>query len=175
MRMMLTITLLAFAAAGPLAAQTGSEDCPLHAQHMAAAHSHGTDVDRRGDQVMGFEHTRTAHHFLLAKDGGAIQVEANDPKDAESLGQIRSHLAAVAAAFRKGDFAMTRSIHDRVLPGVPEMAKRKNAISYHYEEIPAGARVRIATADPVALKAVHAFLEAQIADHRTGDPGTASP
>jgi len=175
MRTMLTMTLLALAAVSPLAAQTGGADCPLHAQHMAAAHSHDTDVDRRGDQVMGFEHTRTAHHFLLARDGGAIQVEANDPKDAESLRQIRVHLTQVASAFSRGDFAMTQSIHDRVLPGVPEMAKFKDAITYRYEETASGARVRIATADPKALEAVHTFLKAQIEDHHTGDPTAVSP
>lgn len=175
MRAMLTITLLAFTAVAPLAAQAGMADCPLHSQHMAAAHSHDTDVDRRGDQVMGFEHTRTSHHFLLARDGGAIQVEANDSKDVESLQQIRAHLTQVAAAFSRGDFVMTRPIHDRVLPGVPEMARLKDSISYRYEEIPAGARVRIATADPKALEAIHAFLKAQIEDHRTGDSGTVSP
>ena len=137
--------------------------CPLHAEHMKA-------LDQRGDQVMGFEHTRTTHHFLIEKDGGVIQVEANDPADAGSRDQIRSHLAQVAEAFSRGDFAMPKEIHDRVLPGVPEMTRLKGAISYRYEETDRGARVRITTADPVALEAVHAFLRSQIEDHRTGDP-----
>jgi hypothetical protein len=163
------ITILACAAAGPLAAQTDANPCPLHAQHMAAA---AAELDHRGDQVMGFEHARTAHHFLLAKDGGVIQVEVNDPRDGESLGQIRAHLSQVAQAFSRGDFSMTRSVHDRVLPGTPGMARLKDSISYQYEETGRGARVRITTADPQALEAVHAFLRAQIEDHRTGDPPT---
>ena len=119
---------------------------------------------------MGFEHTRTTHHFLIEKDGGVIQVEANDPADAGSRDQIRSHLAQVAEAFSRGDFAMPKEIHDRVLPGVPEMTRLKGAISYRYEETDRGARVRITTADPAALEAVHSFLRAQIEDHQTGDP-----
>jgi hypothetical protein len=146
---------------------------------MAAAHDHAHDhdtaVDQRGDAVMGFEHARTTHHFLLASDGGAIQVEANDPKDVESLSQIRGHLAQVAAAFASGDFGMPGKVHDRTLPGIPEMTRLKAAISYRYEETEQGGRVRIITADPQALKAVHEFLRAQIEDHRTGDPLTLAP
>jgi hypothetical protein len=179
MRTILTIlmaTVLTCAAAAPLAAQSEADPCPLHAQHMAAAaHDHATAVDQRGDAVMGFEHARTTHHFLLAKDGGAIQVEANDPKDAESLAQIRGHLAQVAKAFAGGDFGMPGKVHDRTLPGIPEMTRLKDAISYVYEETERGGRVRITTADPEALKAVHEFLRAQIEDHRTGDSLTPAP
>jgi hypothetical protein len=77
-------------------------------------------------------------------------------------------------AFAGGDFAMARRIHDRGLPGTAEMARLKDAISYHYEQTDRGAQVRIATSDPAALEAIHAFLRAQIEDHRTGDPLTAS-
>ncbi|HSG39115.1 MAG TPA: hypothetical protein VLE27_05715 [Thermoanaerobaculia bacterium] len=165
MRAILTATLLipSLLAAGPSAAQTGEANpCPLHAQHQA--------LDDRGDKVMGFGHTRTTHRFLLEKDGGVIQVETNDPKDAGSLGQIRSHLVQVAEAFSRGDFSMPKAIHDRVLPGVPEMTRLKSEISYRYEETASGARVHIKTASSEALAAVHEFLRAQIGDHRTGDP-----
>jgi hypothetical protein len=169
MNTILLSTLLACAAV-PLTAQTGDNPCPLHAQHMAAAHDQETALDHRGDQVMGFEHARTAHHFLLTQDGGAIQVEVTDPKDGESLAQIRGHLGQVASAFAGGDFAMTRQVHDRVLPGTTEMARLKGVISYRYEQTERGAQVRITTSNPAALEAVHAFLRSQIEDHRTGDP-----
>ena len=39
------------------------------------------EMNKRGDKHMGFDHLKTTHHFLLSKDGGAIQVAANDPKD----------------------------------------------------------------------------------------------
>jgi hypothetical protein len=173
-RLMLTVLVLAAPAA--LVAQT-ENPCPLHAEHMKAAQDHEghTALDQRGDQVMGFEHQSTTHHFLLEKDGGAIQVEANDPADAQSREQIRGHLAQIAQAFARGDFAMPGAIHARVLPGIPEMTRLKDAISYRYEETGNGARVRITTADPSALEAVHAFLRAQIEDHRTGDPGAPAP
>ena len=164
MRAILTAPIVFLLAVAPAAAQTGeaTPSCPLHAQHQA--------LDDRGDKVMGFGHTRTTHHFLLEKDGGVIQVEANDPQDTASLGQIRTHLAQVAEAFSRGDFAMPKEIHARVLPGVPEMIRLKGKISYRYEESAKGARVRITTAHPEALAAVHEFLQTQIGDHRTGDP-----
>lgn len=144
--------------------------CPLHAGHMAARESN--ELDHRGDKVMGFEHTRTAHHFLLEPGGGVIQVEAADPSDAGSLQAIRSHLEEIAGLFSRGDFSAPFAIHQRVMPGVPEMTRKKDAIRYSYEETERGARVRITTTDPEAVAAVHEFLKAQIADHRTGDhPG----
>ncbi len=159
--MLILTTLVVLTLPVALAAQT-ENPCPLHAEHMKA-------LDQRGDKVMGFGHTRTRHHFLIERDGGVIQVEANDPADVQSRNQIRSHLAQVAEAFSRGDFAMPKAIHDRVLPGVPEMTRLKDAISYRYEEMERGGRVRITTADPAALEAVHSFLHAQIQDHRTGD------
>ncbi len=155
----------------PMAALAAQEPaCPLHAQHQAEA---AQALDQRGDKVMGFEHTRTTHHFLVEPDGGVIQVEATDAgnaADAASLGQIRQHLAQMAESFAKGDFSMPAEIHSRVLPGVPEMIRLKDAIRYRYEEIGKGARVRITTESPEARAAVHEFLQAQIGDHRTGDP-----
>jgi hypothetical protein len=163
-----TLTLPANAAEPP-------NPCPLHAQHQAQAQEHAghadhfAGVDRRGDEVMGFSHERTVHHFLVEPEGGTIQVEATDPADAQSLQQIRTHLAEVARQLAAGNFSMPQEIHDRVLPGVPEMIERKDAISYRFEELPNGGHVVIRTADPEAVAAVHAFLEAQIGDHRTGD------
>lgn len=34
------------------------------------------DMEQRGNQGMGFAQDKTTHHFLLQKDGGAIQVTA---------------------------------------------------------------------------------------------------
>ena len=140
--------------------------CPLHAQHQPSA-DHFAGVDQRGDEVMGFSHQKTTHRFLVEPQGGIIQVVVQESADAESLRQIRGHLAEVARDFAAGDFSMPKQIHDRVLPGVPEMIQRKEAIDYRYEDMENGGRVVIRTADPEAVAAIHAFLQAQIADHRT--------
>jgi len=59
--------------------------------------------------------------------------------------------------------------HGEMPPGASEMQKLKDSIAYTYEELPAGARVKITTGNEAALKAVHEFLAYQIKEHRTGD------
>jgi hypothetical protein len=61
-------------------------------------------MNERGDHVMGFDHTKTTHHFRLLADGGSIEVEANSPKDTESRDQIRMHLGHIAKMFTAGTF-----------------------------------------------------------------------
>lgn len=133
-----------------------------------AAHHAGVDV--RGDHAMGFDHARTTHHFILEKNGGTIQVTANDPKDADSRDAIRLHLAHVAKMFAAGDFSAPMFIHDVVPPGVETMKKRKGQIRWTYEPVDNGGRVRMRSLDPEAVAAMHEFLRLQIRDHSTGDP-----
>ena len=119
---------------------------------------------------MGLDHARTTHHFKIEPDGGIIQVDANDPADAESRQAIRTHLFEIAGDFSRGDFSSPYAIHQRVMPGVPVLIEKKEAVRYRYEETERGAQVRIVTQDPAAVAAVHEFLRAQSGDHRTGDP-----
>jgi hypothetical protein len=82
---------------------------------------------------------------------------------------IRSHLAHIVTMFSNGDFSLPMFIHSQVPPGVPVMKEKRSAISYTFEELPDGGRVRIKTEDSDALKAVHEFLRFQIEDHHTED------
>ena len=143
----------------------------MHAAHMGKD-AHHDGVDSRGDHVMGFDHSKTTHHFRLLADGGAIEADAVDATDVASRDAIRKHFAEIARAFAEGDFSSPMAIHERVPPGVPEMQRLKSALVYTVEETERGGRVRISTTDPEALAAVHAFLRFQIDDHRTGDSGT---
>jgi TusA-related sulfurtransferase len=52
------------------------------------------------------------------------------------------------------------------------MQKLKSEISYRYEEIERGGRLRITSKDPSAIAAIHDFLKFQIEDHKTGDSTT---
>lgn len=133
--------------------------------------SHPDGVNRRGDEVMGFSHAKTTHHFLLKTDGGAIQVEANNANDAASRDQIRQHLKHIAKKFSEGDFAAPMFIHAQTPPGVPAMQSLKAEIKYEFEELERGGRIRISTNNPEAVKALHEFLRFQIKDHQTGDSG----
>jgi len=137
----------------------------------------GARQDHHGSKsaaVMGFDQERTAHHFFLFNDGGAIDVsvkEAGDPKNREA---IRSHLPHIAAMFGSGNFDAPMLVHDSAnVPGTKTMAARKAAIRYQYVETANGGRVNIFTSDREALDAVHAFLKFQIAEHKTGDSTTA--
>lgn len=133
---------------------------------------HHEGVDTRGDHAMGFDHGKTVHHFHLTKEGGTIEVGAKDPGDSGSRAAIRAHLEHIAKLFAAGDFSAPMFIHDRVPPGVPTMQRLKDRIRYAAEGTDTGALVRITTADPEALGAIHEFLKFQISDHRTGDPRT---
>jgi hypothetical protein len=72
--------------------------------------------------------------------------------------------------FKEGDFSAPMFIHGEAPAGVPAMKRLKADISYTFEKIEFGARVRIATANAEAVDAIHGFLRYQIKDHQTGDP-----
>jgi len=126
-------------------------------------------MNERGDHVMGFDHTKTTHHFRLLSNGGSIQVIANKADDVESRDQIRMHLGHIAKMFAEGNFNAPMLINDQTPPGVPVMRKLKEEITYSLEEIDRGAAVRISTQNPEALQAIYAFLRFQIKEHKTGD------
>jgi glutamine phosphoribosylpyrophosphate amidotransferase len=127
-------------------------------------------MEHRGNQGMGFDQQKTTHHFLLRKDGGAIQVTAKSTSDKESLDEIRMHLQHIRRAFQSGEFNIPMFVHDQTPPGVPVMTKLKDQIHYKYEAVKDGGRVLISSKNPEAISAVHDFLKFQITEHKTGDP-----
>jgi hypothetical protein len=159
------------------AAAQDMKDCPMHAQHVAAssqAKEHNDGVNKRGaaHEGMGFSQSATTHHFLLTEDGGIIQVTANDATDKDSIAEVQQHFEHIQMAFANGDFSIPHFVHDQTVPGVKVMKLQKAKIRYTAEKMENGARLRMETKSPEALKAIHDFLRFQIADHRTGDPGT---
>jgi len=153
------ITLVCVALNGITLAQ---HDASTHQQHMA-------DLNQHGAEAMGFDQNKTTHHFRLYKDGGAVEVQAKDPADTVSIGQIRDHLKQQAKKFAAGDFGAPQHTHGQVPPGVEAMTKLRSKIQYEFESMEHGGRLRITTADAQALAAVHQFLRFQIEDHATGD------
>lgn len=157
---------------------TSHEDCPMEkAKSEMSGMKKNDDSSKHlamimdnGEKAMGFSQTKTTHHFLIMKDGGAIQVEVNDVKDKDNLNKIRNHLSEIAKQFQNGIFTTPFAVHGQMPPGVNEMDKLKNEIQYSYEVTEKGARVRISTNNPKALEAIHAFLKFQIEEHQTGDP-----
>ncbi len=142
-----------------------------HDDHSSAQpdHSKHEEMNKRGDQGMGFAQDKLTHHFLLRKDGGAIQVTANSADDKASREEIQMHLHHIARAFKSGDFNIPMFVHDQTPPGVGVMTRLKEQIHYKYEAAANGGRVVISSANAEAVTAIHDFLKFQITEHKTGD------
>jgi hypothetical protein len=136
---------------------------------LVFSQDHQAMVDEHGDKVMGFSHEKTTHHFELSYDGGAIDVRANDVKDAESRDQIRSHFRHIAQMFAAGNFSAPMLVHSTNVPGTATMSKLKDQLHWTLTETPRGARLTVSADNKSALDAVHEFLRFQIQDHQTGD------
>jgi TusA-related sulfurtransferase len=136
---------------------------------MKEAAQHQADVEKQGDEAMGFPHDKTSRHFRLHSDGGAIEVTVNDSTKSQNVQAIRSHLTHIVTVFSKGEYSIPMFVHDEVLPGVPVMKDKHAEISYTFEQLSAGGRVHIEATNPDALKAIHELLRFQIEDHHTGD------
>lgn len=146
---------------------------PQPAGEHQSKHEAMEHMNERGDKVMGFDHLKTNHHFLLRKDGGTIRVEANEAADKESRDQIRRHLRHISKMFGEGNFSAPMLIHEANPPGAEVMKQLKERIGYEFSETEKGAQIRISTTDAAALQAVYDFLRFQIKEHMTGDPLTA--
>jgi len=137
---------------------------------------HDARAKDRATMAMGFDQDKTAHHFLLYQDGGAIDLAVKDAADATNRDAIRSHLPHIAMMFGSGDFDVPMLVHDtKDVPGTAILAARKDAVTYRYRETDRGGRGDIVTTDPEALKAIHEFLRYQIREHHTGDSGAVAP
>lgn len=137
---------------------------------MPAQDPHPTMNDR-GAMVMGFDQDKTAHHFYLYEDGGAIDIAVKDASDTKDRDAIRSHLPHIAMMFSMGDFDAPMLVHDsKDVPGTATLAKLKDRIAYRYADTTNGGRVDIVTKDTDALVALQEFLSYQIKEHHTGDP-----
>ena len=148
---------------------------PIGSSPQAGTSTTDTPMDHCGAAVMGFDLEKTAHHFYLYADGGAIEVSVRDSADAKNRDAIRAHLPHIAAMFEEGNFEAPILVHGRKdVPGIATLARLKERVAYVYRETAAGGRVDISTTDPEAVKAVHEFLTFQIQDHATGDPLTVS-
>lgn len=136
---------------------------------LAFAQDHHASVDQHGDQVMGFSHEKTTHHFELNYEGGAIDVRADDVKDTESRDQIRSYFHHIVQMFSIGNFNAPMLVHRTNVPGTITMTKLKDQLHWSMTEPPRGARITVTADNKPALEAVHQFLRFQIQDHQTGD------
>jgi hypothetical protein len=149
--------LLLLAAPAVLAAQHGMEH---HAGHDSAF----ATMQQRGQEAMGVDQYTSTHRFDSLPDGGRIELQ-RDVDDSAGVAQIRQHLRQIAAAFSAGDFTTPGFVHAQHVPGTDVMAALRAAIRYDVHDLPRGAELRITTADPDAVAAVHAFMAFQRQEH----------
>ena len=131
--------------------------------------SEHSDMNSRGEHVMGFSQEQTTHHFELTYDGGVIDVRANDVNDTASRDEIRSHFRHIAQMFAEGNFDAPMLVHGTEIPGIATMKQRKDQLHWQYEETPRGARLKVTADNKASLDALHEFLRFQIEQHQTGD------
>jgi len=130
---------------------------------------HQAALNQHGDQIMGFSHEKTTHHFVLTSDGGLIEVRVNDMKDAASLGQIRGHFQHIARMFADGNYNAPMLVHSQNVPGTATMTRLKADLHWDMQELPRGASITVTADNKEVTDAVHDFLRFQIADHKTGE------
>jgi hypothetical protein len=121
-------------------------------------------MQHRGKQAMGVDQNTSTHKFDALPDGGRIELQ-RDVDDTAGVTAIRAHIRAIAKAFKSGDFSTPEFVHMKTVPGTKVMAAKRAVITYEPHDLPRGAELRIRTADPAALAAIHDFMKFQRSDH----------
>src|SRR5262245_15976531 len=115
-----------------------SDPLAIARQPQATQQQPDRQMMERGHHAMGFDQTRTTHHFLLQQTRGTIEITANDKGDTASITSIRTHLEHIRGAFAAGNFSMPMFVHGTEPPGADVLARRRDALDYRVEEIPSG-------------------------------------
>ena len=123
-------------------------------------------LQARGEQAMGVDQWTSKHVFEDLPDGGRVVLDRDVADDSAGVATIRAHLRVIANAFSRGRFDTPGFVHGTSVPGTAVMAAKRDAITYTPVDRPRGGELRIATKDPEAVAAVHAFLAFQRQDHR---------
>ncbi len=101
------------------------------------------------------------HIFEKREDGGLQQVVADD----EQIRLIHAHLRKEAEHFRHGDFHDPAMIHGDDIAGLHELMLGAERIKIAYSELPDGAQILYTTQDAELVTGIHAWFDAQLADH----------
>lgn len=138
------------------------------------SHSHGAETQRqaevakRGADVMPFDVKATTHIFTKTRDGGIQRVVVKDAADLPQMQLIRQHLHDIRSQFERGDFSGPTHIHGQDMPGLAQLAAaQRGQIVITYQEVDGGGQLRYHTAEAALVLALHAWFDAQLADHGT--------
>jgi hypothetical protein len=121
---------------------------------------------------MNFDQDKTVHHFRLAEDGGAIEIEVRRAADVALRDTVRMHLQHLSLELAAGNFGKPVATHNEMPDGAADLIRLAGGIGYRFESMKNGGRIRIRAVGREARAAVHAFLRYQIREHATGDPLT---
>jgi len=153
--------------AAMLACSTGKRSSPAESTAAGATSDSAFQaMDHRHGDVVGVDPSALEHVFVGVPGGGDV-ILGLQTDDEVLISQARIHIGTVAEAFRRGDFAIPGFVHDKPAAGTEVMTRKRALITYTVEDIPDGAALRIRSKDPEALRAIRAFIEFQIAEHRT--------
>ena len=125
-------------------------------------------LQARGRVAMGVDQYASKHRFEDLPDGGRIELQVV-PTDTAGVRAIRAHLRGIAGAFQSGDFQTPGFVHAQTVPGTEVMKAERGRITYRFRDLPGGGEVRIVTASPRAVAAVHSFLAFQRREHHAGE------
>jgi hypothetical protein len=132
----------------------------------ASTASRQEEVARQGARVMPFSLAATRHVFTKTVDGGVQQVVCRAHGDSAQRARIRMHLQQMQARFALRDFAMPEQIHGPDMPGLAVLRQAApQQLQLAYREIEDGAQLRYVTDDAQVRRALHAWFDAQAADH----------
>jgi hypothetical protein len=148
-----------------LNAACGEQPSPATARRAAAAaDTTFAGVQSRGDVAMGVDQYTSSHIFEPLPNGGRIELQ-RDVEDSAGAIQIQRHMRQIAASFAAGNFQLPGFVHARTVPGTEVMAAHRAEIEYTVEDLPRGAALRLSSATPSVVRAIHDFLQFQRQDH----------
>jgi hypothetical protein len=122
-------------------------------------------VREAGETVMPFDLDETTHTFTKHETGGTQTVVARDVRDGVQVGLVRTHLREIRDKFAGGDFSDPIRIHGADMPGVAELAAGAARLKITYREIAGGGEIVYQSEDGALVGAIHAWFDAQNADH----------
>ncbi len=137
--------------------------CAMH--EPSASASRQQEVAQKGSAVMPFDLMKTTHFFDDDASGGIQTITANDRSDSGQVALIRSHLAKESQRFARGDFSDPAAIHGMDMPGLAVLGRAGDKLHVSYRDVPGGASLTYASADPAVVRAIHDWFAAQRSDH----------
>jgi hypothetical protein len=133
---------------------------------QAAGPERMDEVRQRGMHVMPFNLEQTQHIFNKTETGGVQQVIVKDAGNSKQMELIRLHLTKIAGEFSRRDFSDPEKIHGKEMPGLAVLRTAKpGQLHVQYRELPEGAEIIYSSEDKALVTAIHAWFDAQLADH----------